>query len=202
MVDDAQARERVVREPAPDAAPAEQPEPLPPEPRHPAPAQDAPPRIVVREQVREQPRVEVERPRCPFCHEGVNPEMAKAACDACMAWHHKGCWGEGGGCSACGARSSAVAAAIRPTPRGQAAVREEPAARPRRRRGRPVWKTALFTVLATWLVAGGLALLVFWPKVLWLVALVAGVFLVVRASHAKRARRSGGSRARGGRRAG
>ena len=45
----------------------------------------------------------VQRPRCPFCHDDVRPEDEKAACSSCMAWHHEACWGEHGGCSACGA---------------------------------------------------------------------------------------------------
>lgn len=39
--------------------------------------------------------------RCPFCHEAVTVEAEKIACDQCMAWHHKECWGELGRCGSC-----------------------------------------------------------------------------------------------------
>jgi len=45
--------------------------------------------------------VRVERERCPFCHEPVRSDDTKAACDACMAWHHADCWAEHDGCAAC-----------------------------------------------------------------------------------------------------
>ena len=41
-------------------------------------------------------------PRCPYCHESVEISSSKTACESCMAWHHKECWQEHGGCSACG----------------------------------------------------------------------------------------------------
>jgi hypothetical protein len=56
---------------------------------------------------RERPRVDVERPRCPYCHEAVDGDDEKTGCGACMAWHHRGCWMEHGTCSACGALESA-----------------------------------------------------------------------------------------------
>lgn len=46
--------------------------------------------------------MEIQHPRCPFCHTGVEPAHDKAACNRCMSWHHAGCWGEHGSCSACG----------------------------------------------------------------------------------------------------
>lgn len=39
--------------------------------------------------------------RCPYCHAPVRPEDEKAACHACMSWHHRACWEEGGRCAAC-----------------------------------------------------------------------------------------------------
>jgi hypothetical protein len=41
--------------------------------------------------------------RCPYCHDGVEPEGA-AACVECMARHHVGCWDEHGQCASCGHR--------------------------------------------------------------------------------------------------
>ena len=43
----------------------------------------------------------IQHPRCPFCHDAVAPEDEKAACAACMAWHHRECWAEAGACGAC-----------------------------------------------------------------------------------------------------
>ncbi len=51
---------------------------------------------------REQLRLSAER--CPYCHEAVErSDQDKVACNACMAWHHAGCWNEHGACAACGA---------------------------------------------------------------------------------------------------
>jgi hypothetical protein len=58
---------------------------------------------------RERPRVDVDRPRCPYCHEAVGGDDEKTGCGACMAWHHRGCWSEHGKCSACGATEAAGA---------------------------------------------------------------------------------------------
>jgi len=63
--------------------------------------------------------VEVQRDRCPFCHDAVSPEQDKTACDACMAWHHKECWSNHGGCSACGEGAST---ATKPSPKEAAPV--------------------------------------------------------------------------------
>ena len=46
-------------------------------------------------------KVEAKHPPCPYCHGPVEPSQIKAACDACMAWHHKECWEEHGACSTC-----------------------------------------------------------------------------------------------------
>ncbi|MEZ6188607.1 MAG: hypothetical protein R3F62_26840 [Planctomycetota bacterium] len=44
----------------------------------------------------------VQRPRCPYCRDDVQPSQAKVACDGCMAWHHAECWSAHGACSGCG----------------------------------------------------------------------------------------------------
>jgi RING finger family protein len=64
-------------------------------------------------------QVEVQRDRCPFCHDAVSPDQDKTACDACMAWHHKECWSNHGGCSACGEGASTEA---KPSPKEGAPV--------------------------------------------------------------------------------
>lgn len=46
--------------------------------------------------------VQVQRDRCPYCHDPVAPSQEKLSCDGCMAWHHEECWREHGSCSACG----------------------------------------------------------------------------------------------------
>lgn len=51
---------------------------------------------------RTQPQVQVNRPRCGFCHECVGADDAKQGCPSCMAWSHADCWQEHGGCPACG----------------------------------------------------------------------------------------------------
>lgn len=55
-----------------------------------------------------QPQVQVNRPRCPYCHDDVGPEEEKVGCPSCMAWSHQACWEEAGRCGACNAVSSAV----------------------------------------------------------------------------------------------
>lgn len=67
-------------------------------------------------------QVEVQRDRCPFCHDAVSPDQAKTACDACMAWHHKDCWADHGGCSACGEGAST---AVKPSPKESPAPQQE-----------------------------------------------------------------------------
>jgi len=64
-------------------------------------------------------QVEVQRDRCPFCHDAVRPDQDKTACDACMAWHHKDCWANHGGCSACGEGASTE---VKPNPKAEEAV--------------------------------------------------------------------------------
>ena len=41
--------------------------------------------------------------RCPFCHDGIEPDQeAWAVCKACLARHHASCWREGGArCAGC-----------------------------------------------------------------------------------------------------
>jgi hypothetical protein len=73
--------------------------------------------MAVDENAREAPRVEVEGPRCPYCHESIGADDGKTACEACMAWHHRGCWQEHGACSACGRTASATAPIVVAAPR-------------------------------------------------------------------------------------
>ena len=47
-------------------------------------------------------QVQVQRDRCPYCHDPVAPSQVKLSCDGCMAWHHEECWHGHGACSACG----------------------------------------------------------------------------------------------------
>ncbi len=62
--------------------------------------------------------VSVTRPRCPYCHDEVSQGDVKVACDACMSWHHRDCWGEQGACAACGhERTSEGRVAPRPVAR-------------------------------------------------------------------------------------
>ncbi|HBP20397.1 MAG TPA: hypothetical protein DEA08_21720 [Planctomycetes bacterium] len=46
-------------------------------------------------------QIKAKHPPCPYCHGPVEPRAIKAACDGCMAWHHKECWDEHGTCAAC-----------------------------------------------------------------------------------------------------
>lgn len=47
--------------------------------------------------------VEGLRPRCPFCHEDIDPGAAQRACESCRAWHHRDCFREAEErCCACG----------------------------------------------------------------------------------------------------
>jgi hypothetical protein len=46
----------------------------------------------------------VKAPRCPFCHADVERGQEAKVCSSCHAIHHDACFGEGAGCSACGAR--------------------------------------------------------------------------------------------------
>lgn len=46
--------------------------------------------------------INVKHPRCPYCHDPVDSRDLKEACPTCMAWHHKECYQEHKGCSACG----------------------------------------------------------------------------------------------------
>lgn len=44
----------------------------------------------------------VDHPRCPYCHGSLRPEEAKAACEHCMAWHHRECVEAHARCASCG----------------------------------------------------------------------------------------------------
>ena len=70
-----------------------------------------------------------EDPRCPYCHEGVAIGQPQLACNQCRAWHHQGCWTEGGGkCSSCGAGATGL---------------ETPAVTPPAPLANPVWGDAV-----------------------------------------------------------
>lgn len=61
----------------------------------------------------------IRHPRCPYCHDGVDPDDTKTACDGCMSWHHAPCWREHGACAACGgarALTTAEEVASEPAP--------------------------------------------------------------------------------------
>ena len=50
--------------------------------------------------------IEVQFPRCPYCHEDVAPQGEKAyGCPSCLAWHHRACWDELAGCGVCRERA-------------------------------------------------------------------------------------------------
>ena len=49
--------------------------------------------------------VNVQRPRCPYCHEDVVPGEGRG-CAECMGWTHDECWEDHGKCPACGAAES------------------------------------------------------------------------------------------------
>lgn len=49
--------------------------------------------------------IKVKHPRCPYCHDAVHSQDNKEACPTCMAWHHKECYQNHRGCSACGRKN-------------------------------------------------------------------------------------------------
>lgn len=50
--------------------------------------------------------VSVEHPRCPYCHDAIQPQQVKTPCMTCMAWHHTACAEEHERCAACGDRTA------------------------------------------------------------------------------------------------
>ena len=76
-------------------------------------------------------RVEVERPRCPYCHDPIEASARKTGCETCMAWHHRECWEEHAGCSAC---AGTVRLATSPT---ATELQKLPAPAPTERSGGP-----------------------------------------------------------------
>ena len=42
------------------------------------------------------------RPRCPYCHDDVEPGGDNRACHECLTWHHEECWDNHGSCVTCG----------------------------------------------------------------------------------------------------
>ena len=67
----------------------------------------------------------IHHPRCPYCHQAVQPHEAKAACDGCMAWHHQECWEELSHCAACQASDAVGAGQPDVGPRPERAVQSE-----------------------------------------------------------------------------
>lgn len=49
-------------------------------------------------------KVKVNRPRCPYCHDDIEPGGENRACYGCLTWHHSECWNYGG-CVSCGGES-------------------------------------------------------------------------------------------------
>ncbi|MDF1665998.1 MAG: hypothetical protein P1V97_29850 [Planctomycetota bacterium] len=68
---------------------------------------------------RNQGMVNSTAPRCPYCHDSVTVHSSKQACESCMAWHHKECWQEHGGCSGCGGQKQSSPATISPKQESQ-----------------------------------------------------------------------------------
>lgn len=87
----------------------------------------------------------VQHPRCPYCREGVEPRQPKAACDACMSWHHDECWDEHGGCSACGEQAPVGTGQPQPEPRAHPRPARRASAPRRRARARPRGRLAAIT---------------------------------------------------------
>lgn len=57
---------------------------------------------VAMEGSREQPRIEVDGPRCPFCREALRQDEEKVGCPGCMGWQHAACARENRNrCAAC-----------------------------------------------------------------------------------------------------
>ena len=50
--------------------------------------------------------VSVGHPRCPYCHDAIQPQQVKTPCMTCMAWHHSDCAEEHERCAACGDRTA------------------------------------------------------------------------------------------------
>lgn len=51
--------------------------------------------------------IRLSHPRCPFCHETVEPSEVPAPCLACRAWHHSACLAEARErCAACGVHAA------------------------------------------------------------------------------------------------
>jgi hypothetical protein len=125
----------------------------------------------------------VNHPRCPYCHDVVRPQdAAKVGCSACMAWHHEACWGEAGGCGACGFGR----AAPRPATIDEAKVDAEPAVR-----DPPVGLLLGAALAATLLVGAGAYAYLRPAQVDWRAGLNAAVSEEERTAWARRGAESG-----------
>ena len=51
----------------------------------------------------EKPQVDLQRSRCPYCHDAIAPGPGIRGCGECLSWQHESCWSEHGECGACGA---------------------------------------------------------------------------------------------------
>jgi hypothetical protein len=79
----------------------------------------------------------VRHPRCPFCHEPVEPADVPAPCLACRAWHHAACLDEARQrCAACGVHGASAPAAV--------LVRERTAVQVVPSRREQVWSAGLW----------------------------------------------------------
>lgn len=126
--------------------------------------------------------VAVERVRCPFCHESIEPSEDKVACNGCMGWHHAACWSEHSGCSACSSTQAA-------------APREEVASAPRGATEGPERDTETKAVL-TFLVVAGAVYALAGPGVLAFFSLLALPTLLL---HLRKQRRTAEGTDRGAR---
>lgn len=65
--------------------------------------------------------IRLSHPRCPFCHETVEPNDVPAPCLACRAWHHTACLGEARQrCAACGVHATTAPSVVLVRERTQA----------------------------------------------------------------------------------
>jgi len=67
-------------------------------------------------------KTKIGRPRCPYCHDDIQPGGDNYACHECLAWHHTGCWHEHGACVGCGndvVRNPMTGTSIETDPRGR-----------------------------------------------------------------------------------
>ncbi|MDF1664377.1 MAG: hypothetical protein P1V97_21610 [Planctomycetota bacterium] len=58
--------------------------------------------------------IQINKPRCPFCHDDIRGHEEKTGCNQCMAWFHTECWKEHGACTNCGVHSQRSESAASP----------------------------------------------------------------------------------------